>query len=187
MTGVLTCERARWSCFWTATVGCPGGLLVLWRVLEGPGVDKGLVFSFRSWFHSGNRRTFLLMKISVAKRRVWLHTDNKSRGSGTVMSSLISVPGPRPGIPVGPVASAGPEGNKPVTPRFYYIHTPLHHDQILLHQHCNNSRDCSAGLGPPLMADCSSLSRLASGASSVVVGHPLDTVKVTTHTSGDGP
>lgn len=32
------------------------------------------------------------------------------------MSSLISVPGPQPGIPLGPVVSAGSKGEKPVTP-----------------------------------------------------------------------
>lgn len=43
------------------------------------------------------------------------------------MSSLISVPGPQPGIPVGPVSSAGTEGDKPVTSTLllllYYINT----------------------------------------------------------------
>lgn len=65
------------------------------------------------FFRPASRKTFLLMKISVAERRVWLHTDNKSRGSAS--SLLISPPGPQPGIPAGSVASAGTKGAKPVT------------------------------------------------------------------------
>lgn len=75
------------------------------------------------------------MKISVAERCVSLHTDNKSRGSGTVMSSLISLPGPQPGIPLGPVAPAGTEGEKPSDRDiivFYSINTATTSGVVLL-------------------------------------------------------